>query len=242
MSAKVLFFDLETAPCLGWTWGMYEQNVIDLKHSWFILSMAYKWRGDSRVKTKALPDYERKDREDDSGLVKDLWSLFDKADVVVAHNGDKFDIKKANARFIKHELTPPSPYKKIDTLKMARRNFAFVSNRLDDLSAYLKIGRKLPHKGWAMWKSCLEDNDPAAWRMMRRYNAHDVHLLEAVHDRLAPWDGGYPNLTLFGERPGCPVCQSEKVQRRGFNVSKARRTERFQCVTCGHWWSTAKAA
>jgi uncharacterized protein YprB with RNaseH-like and TPR domain len=241
-AAKVLFFDLETAPCLGWTWGMYEQNVIDLKHSWFILSLAYKWQGKKKITVRALPDFKRRDREDDSGLVRELWGLFDEADVVVAHNGDKFDIKKSNARFIKHGLKPPAPYKQIDTLKMARKKFAFVSNRLDDLSAYLKVGRKLPHTGWSMWKRCIEDDDPKAWRMMRRYNAHDVRLLEAVYDRLAPWDSAHPNLSLYSDSPGCPCCTSIKIQRRGFNVARTRRTARFQCTDCGHWWSAGVAA
>jgi len=173
--------------------------------------------------------------------VKDIWSLFNEADVVVAHNAP-FDTKKSNARFIKHQLSPPAPYKIVDTLKIARQRFSFWSNKLDDLGAYLGVGRKLPHTGWHMWKSCIVDNDPKAWAMMRRYNAMDVSLLERVYDRLAPWDANHLDLTLFGDRPGCPTCQSTKIQRRGFNVAKSRRTERFHCQACGHWWSTARAA
>ena len=241
MTAKVLFYDIETAPCQGFTWGMYEQNVIDLVHSWYILSIAYKWKGDKKVTVKALPDYHQKDPEDDSGLVKDIWKLFDAADVLVAHNGIKFDTRKCQSRFIKHGLLPPSPYKQIDTLKIARKHFAFVSNKLDDLGAYLGIGRKLPHTGWALWRGCMS-GDSASWKTMRRYNAHDVELLEAIYDRLAPWESNHINLTLFGDRPGCPCCQSPKVQRRGFNVALSRRTERWHCQGCGHWWSTGKAA
>ena len=53
---------------------MYEQNIIDLRTSWYILSYAFKFQGDKRIQTCALPDYRnyKKDKEDDSAIVKDL--------------------------------------------------------------------------------------------------------------------------------------------------------------------------
>ena len=41
--------------------------------------------------------------------------LIDKADIVIAHNGDKFDLRKLNTRFLFHELGTPSSYQSIDT-------------------------------------------------------------------------------------------------------------------------------
>jgi hypothetical protein len=35
---------LETAPNLGYVWGKWEQNVIDFKKSWYVLSFAVLWR------------------------------------------------------------------------------------------------------------------------------------------------------------------------------------------------------
>ncbi len=238
MSANVLLVDVETAPNLGWTWGMYEQNVIDLKTSWYMLSFAAKWLGDKKVKTWALPDYPsyKKNKEDDSNLVGALWGLYNQADVVIAHNGDKFDIKKSNARFIKHGLNPPAPYKQIDTLKVARGRFAFTSNRLNDLAKYLKIGQKLPHTGFHLWQGCMT-GDEKSWRLMRKYNAHDVDLLEQVYLRMRPWMVNHPNLTMYGDKVGCPACQSVNIQRRGFNVARTRKTPRFQCQSCGNWWA-----
>lgn len=235
---RVLLYDLETAPNLGWTWGKWEQNVIDFKASWYLLSFAYKWQGEARVKTCALPDYAsfKKDKENDAGLVKELWKLFDEADVIIAHNGDRFDAKKANARFIKHGLAPPSPYKSVDTLKIARNKFAFTSNKLDDLGAYMGVGRKLAHTGFHLWKGCM-DGDPASWKKMRQYNARDVELLERVYLKLRAWSPTHPNLTAYSEKPGCPVCQSESVQRRGWNIARTRKTPRFQCRECSHWFS-----
>jgi hypothetical protein len=43
----------------------------------------------------------------------------DEADIICAHNGDAFDIKKINSRLITNGFKPPSPFKTIDTLKAA---------------------------------------------------------------------------------------------------------------------------
>lgn len=208
-----------------------------------MLSFAYKWQGDKRVTTKALPDYQnfKKDKEDDSALIADAWKLLDEADIVVAHNGDRFDLKKCNARFIHRGLNPPSPYKTIDTLKLAKRHFAFSSNRLNDLGAYLGLGRKLPHTGFHLWKGCMS-GDKTSWPLMRRYNARDVELLEKLYLRLRPWATSHPNLNSYHDREACPTCESVDVQHRGIAVTTKLRYERLCCRACGHWFKGKKVA
>lgn len=239
MTAKVLFLDIETAPCLGWTWGMWEQNVIDIKTSWYMLSFAYKWMGDKTIKFRGLPDYKlyKREKENDKALIQDLWELMNAADVIVAHNGDRFDLRKANARFMYHGLNPPAPYKTVDTLKIAKRHFAFLSNKLDHLAKHLGIGAKLPHTGFNLWKACMT-GDMASWKIMKMYNVHDVELLIAVYFRLRAWAPNHPNLNLWdndGHR--CPACTSTNVQRRGFRVAVKRKYQRFHCQHCAHWFS-----
>ena len=151
VTPKILFLDCETAPNLGWVWGRYEQDVIDIHTHWHLLSFAWRWRGQKRISCRALPDYPRyiRDRRDDKSLIGDLWKLMDRADIVIAHNGDAFDIKKFTARCLFHGIGPPSPFKSVDTLKIARKYFKMDSNKLDDLGAMLKVGRKLPTYGQA---------------------------------------------------------------------------------------------
>lgn len=239
MTAKVLFLDIETAPCLGYTWGVWEQNVIEVKESWYMLSFAYKWMGDKSVTSRTLPDYKlyKSSKSNDRELVKELWQLVNEADVVVAHNGDCFDIKKSNARFIYHDLPPPALYKTVDTLKIARRHFAFLSNKLDALAKHFGIGAKLAHTGFHLWQACM-NGDMDAWKMMRRYNVHDVDLLAKVYYKLRAWATNHPNLNLFTHDIGkCPTCMSTHVQRRGYRVAIKRKYERFHCQNCGHWFS-----
>lgn len=233
---KIALFDIETAPNLSYVWGHYEQNVLDVRVPWYILCFAWKWLDDKEVTTHALPDYSpyKRDKENDRALCKELWNVFDEADIVIGHNGDRFDIRKANARFIAHGMHPPSPFKSIDTLKLARKHFKFDSNRLNDLGKYLGVGRKLPHTGFHLWQGCMS-GDRAAWKTMRQYNARDVELLERVYLKIRPWASGHPNLNAYNGGKDCPTCQSPRTQRRGVHVSKTRRYQRWKCQDCGAW-------
>jgi hypothetical protein len=234
---KILLFDIENTPLVTYTWGIWEQDVIEVKEEWYILCFAYKWLGEKETHIVALPDFQgyEKNKKDDSKLIKKLWELFDQAEIIIAHNGDQFDIKKANVRFIKHGLQPPSPYKTIDTLKVARRYFKFDSNKLDYLGQYLDIGRKLPHTGKHLWFGCM-DGDKKSWDLMKKYNKQDVILLEKVYERLRGWNNSSPNMNLtLGGTYLCPKCGSDHVQKRGFNYTKTSVFQSYWCINCGGW-------
>lgn len=234
---KILLFDIETAPNLAYVWGKYQQDVIEFESEWYILCFAYKWLDDKKTHVVSLPDFKNyKDNpEDDSALVKELHTLFDEADIIIAHNGDNFDLRKTNARFLYHGLTPPSPYKSIDTLKMARKYFKFNSNRLDDLGKILNLGEKNHTGGFSLWKGCLNGNK-TSWKQMADYNKQDVVLLEKVYKALLPWIHNHPNRGLLeGKRVACPNCSGSNVQRRGFNYTRVGKYQRWQCTDCGAW-------
>ena len=236
-SPRVLFIDIETHPIEAAIWNLYEANAVWVIRDTFILSFAIKWLGDRSVTTYALPDYSlhKRDKKNDKSLVRELWRLLDEADIVIAHNGDRFDIKKIKSRMAVHGLPPPSPFKTVDTLKISRSNFKFDSNKLDNLGRYLGEGRKIPNTGAPLWKAC-GDGNLKAFAVMRRYNAQDVRLLERVYHRLKPWAANHPRLTTYTGKPGCPTCQSDHVNRKGFETLKMRRVPRFQCKSCGHYF------
>lgn len=235
--ARIAYVDIETAPSLGYFFDKWKEgNIIATESDWYMLSFAVKWQG-GKLTTHALPDYPlfKRDKENDRDLIKDLHRVFDEADILIAHNGDRFDIRKSNARFIHHGLKPPSFYKTIDTLKIARKHFKFDSNRLNDLGQSLGVGKKLPHTGAHLWLSCMA-GDPSSWDLMRRYNARDVELLERVYLKLRPW-ANHPNLNLYTNAAACPTCQSNRIKRRGLTYSKSMVRQRWQCLECWSAWS-----
>jgi uncharacterized protein YprB with RNaseH-like and TPR domain len=243
IKAKVLLFDIETAPNLSYTWGKWEQNVIEFKEQGYMLCFAYKWLGEKTVHVKSLPDYDtyKDSPHDDFWLVQDLHALFEEADVIIAHNGDQFDIKKANTRFMVHHLSPPSHYKTIDTLKIARRVGKFESNKLDDLGKDLHIGRKVKHPGFEMWLGCMS-GDKSAWEHMTKYNKQDVALLEELYLALRPWVTTHPNLShepVHGEKPPCPKCGTAKplFHRYQYNMNSVKRL--WKCRGCFGYYASA---
>ncbi len=217
LGIKVLFFDIEITPNLGFTWGKYEQNVIRFREEWRILSFSYRINNG--------PIFTEAAKKSDRIAVEKLWVLFDEADIIVGHNSDKFDIKKVHARFAYYGLPPVSPYKTLDTLKIARRYFSFTSNKLDDLGEYMGLGRKLRHDGFDLWLRCMA-NDSKAWKKMLAYNAQDVRLLCRVFYRLLPFVQNFPKI-------GKATCQcgSTDVIWKGVRNLKAR----FICRECGRW-------
>ncbi|HET8708968.1 MAG TPA: ribonuclease H-like domain-containing protein [Candidatus Saccharimonadales bacterium] len=234
---KTLIYDIETAPIIGTTWGKYEQNLIWTIQDWYLLSFAYKWLGDKHTKVIGLDDFAlyKKQPENDIMVVKELHKLFDEADVIIAHNGDQFDKKMVTTRFMIHKLTPPSPYKTIDTKKVAKRYARFTSNKLDDLGESLQIGHKLDTGGAELWKACMR-GDQKAWRKMKRYNKQDVVLLEKLYLELRPWIDNHPGVNIYDNRPdACPKCGGAVLTSQGTARTKTALYRQFKCKTCGGW-------
>jgi hypothetical protein len=233
-SPKILFIDIETFPNIGYTWGRYDQNVIEFVQEYCVATFAAKW-GDGPVFAKSLPDYKgyKSGSYDDFMLVLDLWELLDKADVIVAHNGDSFDLPMIRGRFLVHNLMPPSPFKTVDTKKAAKRVGRFNSNALNDLGALFNLGKKIK-TDFELWKGCI-NGDKKSWDDMVKYNKQDVTLLSKVYNRLLPFMIDHPNFGLYRKDAVCPKCGSNNVQWRGFAVAITRTYRRFCCNICGGW-------
>lgn len=236
---RVLIYDIETSPNLGYIWGKWQQDVIKYDKEWHMLCFAYKWLGEKETHVVALPDFEKAyaaDKENDFYVVAALWRLFNEADVVIAHNGDSFDQKKAQARMLVHDLGPVVPYKQIDTKKVARRYFNFNSNKLEDLGNILGLGHKKQTGGFDLWMGCMA-GDQKAWNKMKAYNKQDVVLLEKIYLRMRPWMQGHPAMNLaVGQQMACPKCGKGPMQRRGFqHTTNSNSYQRYQCQACGGW-------
>jgi uncharacterized protein YprB with RNaseH-like and TPR domain/rubredoxin len=232
--AKVLFFDVETSPLLGYSWRMYDSSLLKVVEGRRVLSVAWKWQG------KAAEAHSLRTRTEEQ-LLRDIYKQLENADVVVSHNGDKFDHRVLNASFVKHGFRPVKPPVSIDTLKAARTYFSFTSNRLGDLGEYFGFGNKVQTGGVQLWLRCLA-GETAAFRQMERYNKHDVLLLEKIYNKLKPWIRNHPDLVkltakqVVREAVACPTCGSKHTQRRGRWATVASVSARHQCQDCGHWF------
>jgi uncharacterized protein YprB with RNaseH-like and TPR domain len=188
------------------------------------------WADEKKIRVHSLPDYKKykRDRYDDRHLCKELFRYLDEADVVCAHNGDRFDLPLIMGRFWMNGIHKPSPFDTIDTLK-AMRQFRLDSNKLDNVARQRRLGHKIPNTGAHLWRSCGE-GDRKAWKKMAEYCGHDTELLATTYKDLAPWMKSHPAL----HDDGCHVCGSHNLHRRG-PVRKSKTRFQFRCEDCHHW-------
>lgn len=235
---KVLIFDIETAPMLGYIWSLWENDVAinQLYSDWHILSWSAKWLNTPEDQVMYMDQRDAKRIEDDSRILKYIWQLLDKADIVVTQNGKAFDQKKLNARFILNNFQPPSSYKHIDTKVLAQKYFGFTSTKLEYMSDKLcKKYKKLKPKkfsGFEMWRECLAGNKEA-WEEMEIYNKHDVLALEELYKIMIPWDSSI-NFSLYSDEPKhvCK-CGSTSFHKNGFYYTNTGKFQRYRCSVCG---------
>lgn len=100
------------------------------------------------------------------------------------HNCDQFDIKFLRTRFAYHNIPFPKELETIDTLKMARKNFRFNSNKLDYIGQFLGLGQKQDTGGISLWKDIVLHNNKEALDKMISYCNGDVDLVKKVYEKL----------------------------------------------------------
>lgn len=233
---RVLALDIETAPNVAYTWGLWGQDVSlkQLIQPAEVMCFAAKWLGRKRVEFYSAHHHGREQ------MVAEAHRLLDEADVVLHYNGARFDIPHLNREFVEAGMPPPSPYAEIDLLKVVRRQFKFQSNKLEHVSRQLGLEGKVENGGFQLWVDCLA-GDEKAWRMMRRYNRQDVVLLEELYDILQPWIPSHPSRLLHdGSVTGCPRCGSQRLESHGWRHTAASSYRRWKCRDCGGYSRSTK--
>lgn len=236
--AKVLLLDIETAPGIAYWWSLFDRYIpVDrIVEPGYTLCYAAKWLGEKDVEFRSLP------ADGKDALLDRAWELLSEADVVIHYNGRKFDIPTLNREFVQTDYLPPVEFKQIDLLEVVRKQFRFSSNKLDFVAEQLGLGTKVKHRGFELWKECMDENHPnhaQAWAEMEEYNVRDVALLEDLYEVLRPWVHNHPNLGLFARQQEhghiCPHCESTNVIKQGIRRTQTRTYQRFQCLDCGSW-------
>ncbi len=231
---NVLLLDIETAPMQVFSWTLFKPrlNYENIVSDWFILGWSAKWlHGSDMMSDFCTP--EEAVNCDDERVCGSVYEVMDKADIIIGHNVQKFDIRKINSRFIIHGIRRPSPYQTIDTLRESRKNFAHSSHRLDYLGQLLVRKAKL-ETDFSLWKRCVQ-GEQEALNYMNIYCDRDILLLEEVYMEMRGWIKSHPNLAHYVEtdEPICPTCMSNKLELCGEYVTMASVYDSFRCGNCG---------
>lgn len=237
-NVRLLYIDIETAPIEAYVWSIWDQNVglNQIIKDWAVLSVAWMFEGDQM---QYADNRECMDPRDDRVLMSLVWKALDEADLVCTQNGNSFDIRKLNARFITLGMPPPSTYRCIDTKIVAKQALALTSHKLEFMAEKIAGVKKSPHKefpGFELWTEVLKGNR-RAWAVMERYNKQDVRATRALYLKLRPWAKTHPNMGQYMESniPVCPKCGGKKVHARGYSYTTAGKYRRYACLTCGGW-------
>lgn len=238
----ICFVDAETSYLLTTVFGLKQLGYIsheNIIEDWSIYCIALKFIDNPKIYSFSV---DPTDLKNDYDVVNSVREVLSETKLLIGHNLDKFDLKKFNTRLIYHKL-PPIDHKilTLDTLKAARKHFAFTSNRLDYLGEFLGIGKKMQHREGNPWAKLIRGIDvDTTLKHMVDYCKRDVSpLLEEVYKRIRPYID-HPDLTVRqrDEEYSCTHCGSLEVQKRGTRITKAGKLyTRYQCQACGGWGS-----
>ena len=182
---KVLIYDIETSYNIGKFWRAgYNLNINpgDIIHERAIICISYKWVGEEQVYSLTWDK-----NQCDKFLLEQFIPILDEADMIVAHNGDRYDLKFIKTRALKHNLKMLINYKQFDTLKVAKAKFMFNSNKLDYISKFLGAEGKISTE-MKLWDDIILRKCPKAMIEMLTYCEEDVRQLEIVYNVLVSWE------------------------------------------------------
>ena len=228
---KRLFFDIETSPCVGWFWRPHWKTRLSynnvIEHA-KIICVSYKWQEEEEVYT-----LDWGDKKDDKKLIKEFVKIMNKANEIVGHNGDRFDIPWVRTRALYHGINNVPRWRTLDTLKSVRSNLNLPSNRLTDIGRYFGIGEKIKVDG-DLWQNIVF-GDASRMDEMIDYCEQDVLLLQQIYEKII---GVVPIKTHVGvvnggDKWSCPNCGSVHVRRNGTDVTRGgTEQQKMQCKSC----------
>lgn len=233
---KILLLDLELTYAVYYAYPSKREQYLSASciiHNQFCVCAAWKWHDEVSTYVIKITDDKRRFKanfRDDYIIAKKLHDIMEEADVIVAHNGDNFDIKHANALFIKHGLGPIPKRKSIDTLKVAKKYFAFPGNSLDQLSKRFGKAGKNKKPNWFK----MTEGDAKEINIAAKYCKNDVIELENIFVEMKPYIDNFPRLVNTARPDTCECCGSKRIQSRGKQFLNNKLVSVFRCIECGH--------
>ena len=231
---RVLILDLEMAPMRAYVWRRWKENI-SLEQTIsdnFILCWSAKWLYDNNIYSAFLTPSEIAN-EDDTRITLEMWTLLNRADIVIAYNGRHADLPWLNSAFLRAGLPPTKPFFLVDPYDVVKRSFGFTSNKMDAIAGYLGIEHKL-ETSFDLWKRCME-GDEEAMSYMVKYNKMDVKILEEIYIKMRPWIQRHPNIANIMEKDVCPFCGTENYEELvgRYYYTTSNKYKLYRCNDCG---------
>lgn len=240
-NTRVILFDFETLPDLQeglkvWpSLSDYPGQTLRAQIN-SIICFGWKDLGSKKVHCVNAWDFKgwKKNVNDDKEICKAAYDVLKDADVVITHNGKRFDWRLLQTRLLIHSLPVLPNIIHIDTCSESKKSLFAFNNRLNTLAKCFSIRKKVEHEGWELWVK-VHARVESAMKKMTTYCKGDVLTLEELFTVMRPLIKGMPNQNQFTEDACCPKCGSEKLHARGFAATKDKILRRMQCMDCKGW-------
>lgn len=244
--AKIMVYDIETPRLKFWKWwsGKGYTNGNDLVkeegNTPRVITVAWKWLGDSEIKYLTWDMKTHDDRE----LIREFIKEYNKADLVVGVNNNNFDNRWINARAMYHGFHVNMFVKSLDLQKQMKKIARLPSYALKYMCGFFGITMKLQHEGIIMWEMIQEGTPPQQEEYMQKmvdYNVGDIVSTEELYFKMLPY---MTHQTHFGVLAGkgkysCPTCgTTENLIHERDTITKAGTIQRV--MRCGDDETTYK--
>lgn len=196
----------------------------------YVLAIGYKWAHEKSAKVMTLAQHPGRKTTDDRALLKAFEPIFKKADIVVHHFGQYYDIPFLQTRRLMHGLRPLPVVTQVDTWRIAKKRLKFHSNRLAAILKALGCPYQKTDLDGNMWIDASA-GDRKALKYIAHHCKMDVLVLEWVYNKTkSVWDQ-HPGVYTGGAR--CKVCGKGKMLSNGVRATIKKIYRRLSCNKCG---------
>lgn len=164
----------------------FEMNGFKADSS-ILLCCCIKEYGKKGVKTIRADKFKtwKHNRTNEKEFIIAVAEEIDKYDILIFHNGERFDKKYFNAKCMQYGIKPIFRFKKlIDPIQLSWKHLSLGRNSLAALIDYLQIPVKKTPIELHKWMSAALEGNTKCMDVIVKHCEYDVITLEKVYDKL----------------------------------------------------------
>lgn len=211
--SKIMVYDIETSRTKAWVWWSGKQYIHSrqLIEEPRVITVAWKWLGSEKVEHLTWDK-----NHSDEQLMKDFLQEYNKADMVIGYNNDRFDNRWINARAMKYGLDVNTHVRSFDIMKEEKRVFRVAGYSMAYMAEFANVIHKQGHEGIHMWnmiQTGTPEEQAEYLQKMVDYNVGDIVATEELYFRLRKYFGHKMHFGVLGggEKFSCPDTGSLNV-------------------------------
>lgn len=140
-----------------------------------------------RIDDEDKTSWDRGLRGEDRYIVGNTAAILAEHDVVVAHNGTRFDLPFLRTRLLRHRLPRLPDLKVVDPCSILFRKFKMQSNSLAAAIDFLELREKKTPLSVSVWMDAILNGSKVALDKIEKHCIQDVKALEGVFNAVKPY-------------------------------------------------------